>query len=151
MRPGSEAGGGSPRAGTAAWLIPSLAYMMFVGLLGVTTKLALDDLEWPELVLWTSISYAVIAVALISIGGQRLQLVSDARWGALSGAIAATALVMLFLALNSGDVSRVIPITASYPGVTLLLAAVALGEKVTGKRVMATALVIAGVILLSVE
>jgi transporter family protein len=148
-----EAGSGSdvPRRNTAAWLIPSLVYMMLVGLLGVTTKLALDDLEWPELVLWTSISYAVIALALVWAGGQRLQLVPDARWGALSGGFAATALIMLFLALNSGDVSRVVPITASYPAVTLLLAAVVLGERVTGKRIVATSLVIAGVILLSVE
>jgi len=102
-------------------------------------------------VLWTSIFYALIAVALVSIGGQRLQFVPDAGWGALSGALAATALIMLFLALSSGDVSRVVPITASYPAVTLALAAVVLGEKVSRKRVLATSLVIAGVILLTAE
>lgn len=140
-----------PRAATSAWLIPSLAYMLIVGMLGVTTKLALDDLRWPELVLWASVSYAVIAAGLLTVGGQRLQLERNAWWGAVSGVFAATALIMLFLALNSGDVSRVIPITSSYPAVTLVLAAIVLGERVTARRVVATALVIAGVILLSVD
>jgi transporter family protein len=108
-------------------------------------------MEWPELVLWTSIFYAVIALVLVGAAGQRLRLVADARWGALSGGFAATALIMLFLALSSGDVSRVVPITASYPAVTLLLAAIVLAEKVTSKRVLATSLVIVGVILLSAE
>lgn len=133
----------------ASWLVPSLAYVLVVGMLGITTKLALEDLHWTELVLWASVSYVAIAMAMVVLGGQRLELVPDARWGALSGAFAATALITLFLALNSGDVSRVIPITSSYPVVTLALAAIVLGERVTSKRVLATILVIAGVILLS--
>lgn len=141
--------GGRPT--TAAWLVPSLAYMVLVGMLGITTKLALEDLRWPELILWAAVAYAVIATGMVAVGGQRLQFVPDARWGAVSGVFAATALIMLFLALNSGDVSRVIPITSSYPAVTLILAALVLGERVTLRRVGATGLVIVGVILLSVD
>jgi len=152
MKSEPRSGDDEPRFGSAAaWLIPSLSYMMLVGLLGITTKLALDDLEWPQLVLWTSISYAVIAISLVALGGQRLQLVPDARWGVTSGGFAATALIMLFLAIDSGEVSTVIPITASYPAVTLVLAALVLKERATPKRILATSLVIAGVILLTVE
>lgn len=143
----------APRTGggTMSWLVPSLVYMVLVGVLGITTKLALEDLRWPELVLWTAVAYAVIAFGLVAVGGERLQLRRGAGWGAISGAFAATALIMLFLALSSGDVSRVIPITSSYPAVTLVLAAVVLGERVTPRRTAATALVIVGVILLSVD
>ena len=42
-------------AATARWLIPALGFVLFTGLLGVTIKLALRDVEWPMLLLWTGI------------------------------------------------------------------------------------------------
>jgi uncharacterized membrane protein len=133
----------------APWLLPALGYVVAVGALGVTTKLALDDMTWPELVLWSAVAYVAIA-ALLLARGQRMRLGRGAGYGALSGAIAATALVMLFLTLDAGEVSRVVPITSAYPVVTVLLAAVLLSERVTALRVGATLLVVAGVILLSI-
>lgn len=139
------------RIAAAGWLVPTLVYVGMVGLLGVTTKLALEDLRWPQLVFWTAIAYATIAAGLVAAGQRRLELNRGAAFAALTGSLAACALIMLFLALNSGEVSRVIPITSSYPVVTLLLAAVVLSERITARRAGATALVVLGVILLSVE
>jgi transporter family protein len=79
-----------------------------------------------------------------------MRLGRGAGYGALSGALAAGALITLFLALDAGDVSRVVPITSAYPVVTVLLAALLLSERVTAGRVGATLLVVAGVILLSI-
>jgi transporter family protein len=138
-------------ARAAGWLVPTLAYVVMVGLLGVTTKLALEDLRWPELVLWTAISYAVIAAGLIAAGRSSLDRNRGAAFAALSGSLAACALIMLFLALDAGEVSRVVPITSAYPVVTLVLAAVILRERITATRVGATVLVVAGVVMLSVE
>ena len=132
------------------WLLPALGYVVAVGALGVTTKLALEDMTWPELVLWTAAAYAVIAALLILAGGARLRLVPEARYGGLSGALAATALILLFLAVDAGDVSRVVPITSAYPVVTVALAALLLAERVTALRVGATLLVVGGVVLLSI-
>lgn len=131
------------------WLLPALGYVVAVGALGVTTKLALEDVTWPELVLWTAVAYAVIA-ALLILAGARLRLVREARYGGLSGALAATALILLFLAVDAGDVSRVVPITSAYPVVTVALAALLLAERVSALRVGATLLVVGGVVLLSI-
>jgi transporter family protein len=137
--------------GQSRWLVPSLAYVVIVGMLGVTTKLALDDLSWEEVLLWTTVVYAVIALALMLGIRARLRLVGGAGWGVASGALAATALVMLFLAIGAGEVSQVVPITSSYPVITLLLAVAALGERVTATRAGATLLVVSGVVLLSLN
>jgi transporter family protein len=130
--------------------VPSLGYVLVLGLLGVTTKLALDDLRWQELILWTAVAYAAIAAVLTVVNGQRLRIVPGAGYGLVSGILAATALIALFLALGAGEVSRVVPITSSYPVVTVLLAALMLRERVTALRGAATMLVVGGVILLSV-
>lgn len=133
-----------------AWLLPSLLFVLLSGFLGVTTKLALRDLSWEEILVWVAVVYAVAAAAM-ALAGRRHQLGPGAGWGAVAGALAAVALVFLFLALDVADVGQVVPVTASYPVVTLLLAAAILGERVTPDRAMATLLVIAGVILLSVD
>jgi transporter family protein len=150
-RRGPAGVGSGERAGTAGWLVPTLAYVAMVGLLGVTTKLALDDLRWPELVVWTAIAYALIAVGLVAAGQRWLDLNRGALFAATSGSLAASALIMLFLALDAGEVSRVVPITSSYPVVTVLLAAAFLAERVDARRVGATVLVVIGVTMLSVE
>jgi bacterial/archaeal transporter family protein len=137
--------------GESRWLPPSLAYVVIAGMLGVTTKLALDDLSWEEVLLWTTVVYAVIALALMLGIRARLRLVRGAGWGVASGALAATALVMLFLAIGAGEVSQVVPITSSYPVITLLLAVAALGETVTAARAGATLLIVSGVVLLSLN
>jgi transporter family protein len=142
---------GSGWTASTRWLIPTLSYVVMVGLLGVTTKLALEDMRWPKLVLWTAFAYAVIAIGLVGAGQRRLDLNRGAAFAAASGVLAACALIMLFLALDAGEVSRVVPITSSYPVVTVLLAAALLAERVTARRLGATVLVVLGVMLLSVE
>jgi transporter family protein len=136
---------------TAAWLVPALGFVVITGALGVASKLALDDLEWQQVVVWTAVAYAVVSAPVLALGMVRAWPASGLGWGLASGALAAAALVMLFLALEPGEVSRVVPITSSYPIVTVALAAAFLSERVTGRDLVATGLVIAGVILLSVE
>jgi transporter family protein len=135
---------------TAAWLVPALGFGVITGALGVTSKLALDDLDWREIVVWTAVAYAFVSVPVLATELLQAWPASGLRWGLLSGALAAGALVMLFLALEPGEVSQVVPITSSYPIVTVALAAALLSERVTRRHVAATGLVIVGVILLSV-
>jgi transporter family protein len=135
----------------AAWLPPALVFVVASGLLGVMTKLALRELSWQEVLIWTAVVYAVISLGLLAAGRDRLTANIGDWWGALSGGFAAGALVLLFVALEDGEVSQVVPVTASYPVVTLVLSALVLRERVSRARVGATFLVIAGVILLSVD
>lgn len=140
----------SRRSPIALWLVPALAFVLIVGSLGVFSDLALEHLVWQEMVVWVAAVYAVVAT-VTALVIPRLQLIPSAAFGAASGILAASAMAALFLALGAGEVSRVIPITSSYPVVTGLLAALILSERVTLGRLAGTLLVIAGVIIILIE
>jgi bacterial/archaeal transporter family protein len=122
--------------------------MLLVGVLGVTTKLALRTVGWPALLLWTAAVYAVVAVVLLA-SGARLRLGPGTAYALLSGSIAAGGLVLFFLALQRGDATRVVPVTSAYPVVTALLGAAVLSERLTAATAVGTALVLGGIVLIT--
>jgi transporter family protein len=132
------------------WLIPSLAYIALLGALGVTTKLALRHVSWQDVILWTALVYAVIAVVMLAFGQARFGLGPGHGWAVVSAVFASTALVALYIALGSGEASRVIPLTSAYPVLTLLLSALVLSERITVFRGFAALVVVAGVVMLSI-
>jgi uncharacterized membrane protein len=129
-----------------AWLIPTLYYVAGVGALGVTGKLALRTLDWPDLILWTGAGYIFVASILLATGQTHLRFAHDTAWAVGSGALAISSLIALYLALGHGDAGKVVSITAAYPAVTLVLAAAFLSEAFTVGRAAGTALIIAGVV-----
>jgi transporter family protein len=131
------------------WILPSLAYAVFLGLLGVTTKLALRTVGWQDVLLWLPIVYAVAAVAVVLTSGARLPLGVGGAWAAASAVLAAAAYVVFAIALERADASIVVPVTSAYPIVTVVASALFLAERVTVARVIGTLLVVAGVIVLT--
>lgn len=132
-----------------AWFAPTLYYLLAVGGLGVTAKLALDDLRWHDLILWSGIGYIATAGLLLSLGQTSVRFVSGTPWAILSGVLAITGLIALYLALGSGEVGKVVSISAAYPVVTLLLAAAFLGEDISIAKGVGCLLVVGGVITLT--
>lgn len=133
----------------SGWLLPSFAYVLLIGGLGVTTKLALRDLGWQDVIVWTAVVYAVIAVVMLALGQARIGLTAGAPWAIASAVLASTGLIALFVALGRGESSQIVPLTSAYPVVTLVLSALVLSERLTVLRVVAAALVVFGVVLLS--
>src|SRR3989442_1292560 len=99
----------------AGWILPTLGYILLLGALGVTSKLALRTITWQQLVLWIPISYAVIAIGFVAFRGTRLPLGAGGAWAALTGVLASTSLILLFVALTKGDATKVIPAGSAYP------------------------------------
>jgi bacterial/archaeal transporter family protein len=132
-----------------AWLIPTLYYVVAVGALGVTGKLALRTLDWPDLILWTGAGYIVVASVLLAIGQTHLRFSHDTAWAVASGTLAISGLIALYLALGNGDAGKVVSITAAYPAVTLVLAAAYLSEAITPGRAIGTALIVGGVVIVT--
>jgi transporter family protein len=92
----------------------------------------------------------VLVLALLVIGGHReIPTMSGRTWAAvLIPALMALASLMLYFTALKGDlVSRVFPLTELGPLVAFVLAAAFLGEPWSAQRVLGTALVIAGVLL----
>lgn len=133
----------------AKWLVPTFVYVLAVGSLGVTSKLALRTLPWQTLVMWTGIGYLFVTAMLLGLGQAKLSFVHDTPWAMLSGALAIGGLVSLYLALNTGEASKVVPVSAAYPAVTVLLSALTLSESVSLVRVGGMCLVVGGVIVLT--
>lgn len=132
-----------------AWFAPTMFYLLAVGGLGVTAKLALGDLRWHDLILWSGIGYVVTAGLLLALGQTSVRFVSGTPWAILSGVLAITGLIALYLALGSGEVSKVVSISAAYPVVTLVLAAAFLGEDISIAKSVGCLLVVAGVVTIT--
>lgn len=131
------------------WLLPTLAYILAVGSLGVTAKLALRTLAWPDLILWTGAGYIAVAIVLLLLGRTEVRYAEGTAWAMLSGALAITGLIMLSVALGRGQASTVTAVSAAYPAVTLLLAVAFLAEGLSVARAVGVGLVICGVIVLT--
>jgi transporter family protein len=137
------------RLAMGGWIVPALGYIVVVGAAGVTTKLALRTISWQQLVLWVPIVYGVFAVGFAVFTGARLPVGAGGGWALLTAVFAASGLILFFVALAHGDASQVVPATSAYPVVTLIAAALFLSESITVGRIAGTALVGAGLVLIS--
>jgi uncharacterized membrane protein len=131
------------------WLLPASGYVLIVGVIGVTTKLALREIGWQDLLVWTAIVYAAIAALLVLVGSGGVPGGSGGAWAVATGICASTGLICSFVALQGTDASRVVPYMSAYPVVTIILAAIFLSEHITPIRVGGSILVVGGLVLLS--
>jgi uncharacterized membrane protein len=133
----------------AGWIPPTLAYIVLLGAAGVTAKLALRTITWQQLVLWVPLFYIVFSVVFVVGSGTRFPLGAGGAWAAATALCASSALVAFLYALTKGPASQVTPASSAYPIVTVVGSALFLSEKLTLIRGVGTALVVAGVVLLS--
>lgn len=131
------------------WLLPTAVYVLAIGALGVVSKTALYSMAWQGLVVWMGIGYAVLVVVLLLTGDLALTLNADTWWAIASAVLVIAGLVLLYLALGAGDANKVVPVSAAYPAVTLLLSVVALSESLTVPRLAGMLLVVGGVSILT--
>ena len=132
-----------------SWLVPAIGYVLALGALGVTSKLALETLTWQQLLPWTLLAYGVAVTVLLAMGQTDLRWHSGSGWAVATAALAVGSLILLFVALGLGEASKVVPVTAAYPAATVVLAALFLGENISLARVAGMLMVIAGVVVLT--
>ena len=133
----------------SGWIPPTLGYILLLGAGGVTAKLALRTISWEQLVLWVPISYAVFSLAFVMFKGTGFPFGVGGWWAAATAFCASSSLILFFYALTKGPASPVTPATSAYPVVTVIGSALFLSERITLVRGLGTALVVAGVVLLS--
>jgi transporter family protein len=131
------------------WAAPVAAYIVLLGATGVTTRYALRTITWEQMVLWVPVAYLPFALVLVTARGARFPLGIGGFWAAVTAFCAAGALVLFFYALTKGEASTVVPVTSAYPLITLVGAAIFLGEQITVARVLGALLIISGVIVIS--
>jgi transporter family protein len=134
---------------TAKWLIPTVVYIFAAGALGVLSKVALRYIRWTDLVVWTGLAYVLAGLFLLAIGKTQVEFVAGSGWAAFGTVVIITSLFMFFVALSTGEVGKVVPITAAYPVVTLILAALFLSEALTVAKAVGVLVVVGGVVVLT--
>ena len=135
------------------WLLFSIVALVLWGITGVTQKLSTNRITSERSFLWfcwamVALSAVVMFAVHLQLGLGQVVLTSAIAGGALNGLGAWTS----FRALESGGkASVVISLVSLYPLLTVLLAVLILGERLTGLQTMGAFTAIAAAILLSVE
>jgi bacterial/archaeal transporter family protein len=135
------------------WLGFAIVALVLWGITGVTQKLSTNRISSERSFLWfcwamVALSAAVLAVARPHWGLGTLAVACSVAGGSLNGLGAWTS----FRALESGGkASIVISLISLYPLLTVLLAVLLLGERLTGTQTAGAVTAIAAAILLSME
>ncbi len=132
------------------WLGFSLLALGLWGVWGFLGKVASQYLPAPQIYLLTISGHLIVGGYLL-MGG--LGAVSWQPWGVVAalgaGISMALALLFFFEALARGSASVVVPLTALYPAVAVVLSRVFLQEAMTLRHVVGLALALAAAWLLS--
>ena len=135
------------------WLVFAVLALVLWGITGVTQKLSTNRISSERSFLWfcwamVALSAAVLLVAHPQWGLGRMVVICSIAGGALNGLGAWTS----FRALESGGkASIVISLISLYPLLTVVLAVILLGERLTWMQTSGAVVAIAAAILLSLE
>ena len=132
-----------------SWVGWSVVALICWGTWAVLNKLALRTLDWRHLLVASWITYTAAVVVLLAARLDPRTLVS--RDGLIALAAALTSLVAVtsfYLALRSGPVATVTPLSSLYPAVAAVLAVVLLRESPSALQWAGVVLaIVAGVLL----
>jgi len=133
--------------GWAGW---SLVALVCWGTWPILNKLALRTLGWPHLLVASWLVYTGVVLALLATRlDPRLLLSRDGALAVVAGLTSLVAVISFYLALRSGPVAAVTTLSALYPAVAALLAAVVLRERPSALHWGGVALAIAAGLLLT--
>ncbi len=131
------------------WVGWSIVALVCWGVWAVLNKLALRSLDWGHLLVASWLIYTAAVVVLLAARLDPRALVS--RNGLIAVAAALTSLVAVtsfYLALRSGPVATVTPLSSLYPAVAVVLAVLLLRENPSPLQWAGVALaIVAGILL----
>lgn len=134
-----------------AWFFWSLAVIAVWGTWGLVGKRALDASGWQQVYVFTVPAVAVAVAAILVIGRPGMMAMSGHAMllalGANACGVGGT--LLFFQALSHGKASVVVPLTALYPALTVVLALLVLGEALSLKQGLGILLAVAAAVLLA--
>jgi transporter family protein len=138
--------------GIPAWLAYSLLTIVAWGAWGIVSKIVSDRIDANTNQVYFSLGLLPLMLAVhrsprFRAGERRT---NGAAWAFLTGILGGTGNIAFFHALViGGQASMVVPATALYPLVTVILAALVLREKMRTTQQLGLALALAAIYLLS--
>lgn len=121
------------------------------GFWGLLPKLALRTLDQRSVLVWDSIGGLLVGLAVFASAGFRLGMEPRGVLGSVAYRICGIGGSFLFLLAlkGGGSASVVVPFTALYPLVTLVLSVLLLGERPSPVHLVGIAFAVVAVVLLS--
>jgi transporter family protein len=135
------------------WLGFAMLALVFWGITGVTQKLSTNSISSERSFLWFCWAMVALSAAVLVVARPHGGLGAAVVWSAIAGgALNGLGAWTSFRALESGGkASIVISMISLYPLLTVGLAVIFLGERLTGKQLTGAVVAIAAAILLSLE
>lgn len=136
-----------------AWIVPTAVYVVLVALFGIAAKYGLRQVTWQGLVGMTTAAY-VIVFAIVAAFGVRFRApgatsdTGDWVMAVVSAFIAPVTIVLFYIAVTRGPVTKIVPISSAYPLITVLIGALVLSETVSWQTGAGALLIVGGVALL---
>jgi transporter family protein len=134
------------------WWINALLSALFAALTAILAKVGIKGVDSDVATAVRTVVILFLAWAIVSIKGRLGEVASLSRHNlaflVLSGLATGLSWLFYFRALQTGKVSLVAPIDKASLALTLLLAAVFLGEALTFKTAMGAGLILAGTFVL---
>jgi transporter family protein len=134
----------------ASWLWFSLLVLLFWGTLGIVQKVTTNIISAESALIWSVIGFLVLQPLLYG-GPSPLHYTSHAlAWALLNGVFNGLGAWTLMAAMSAGGkASLVMPITAMYPLLVVLVAPVIFHESITKLQAAGVACALVSVILIS--
>lgn len=134
------------------WLFASLVALIGWGFWGVFIKLASNYWGWSQIFVTSSIVTMVTSLAVFVFAKPQINALSPGFvYSLLAGVAGALAVVAFYSAMGAGKAMIVVPLTALYPIVTIILSYLVLSEKITPLQGIGVALALAAILLLSID
>jgi len=133
------------------WLFWSIMAFIFWGIWAIPSKMAIEGLGESDFIFVDGLTMIVVWIPLwlvIEKGKMSMDL-RKISFSTIAGILASVGTISLFLAIANGQVSIVTPLTSIYPLVTILLARIALKERLNWLQFLAIALGIVGIVMLA--
>lgn len=133
------------------WQMLSIMTLVLWGVWGVLGKFSTNQGTSPMLIamLSSGAGLAIVAIVQLLVRFPLERPPLGVIYGIVAGAVGGLGAILFFYALREGKVSVVIPISACYPVLTIILGMVLLKEEVSMAQGLGIAFAVTGVVLLS--
>ena len=134
------------------WLVASMITVLLWGIVGLLQKMGSTHGTSNSLFIWTTAGYILLLPFLLGDSHLMSLPARSIAVGVICGFTNALGAWSLYTALERGARASVaVPLTSLYPLVTLILAFVVLGERLTALQTAGVVLALAAGVLLSYE
>ncbi|PRY08300.1 DMT family transporter [Kineococcus rhizosphaerae] len=142
----------APAARSTGWLPYAGLLVLFWGVWGAFSALPTSRYGYPDEMVYVVWAFTMIIPAVVSLRGRRFDRRGIAAfYGLVIGLSGAGGQLLLFKALAIGPAYVIFPVIALSPAVTVVMAVVALRERVTRLAAIGVVLALAAIVLFSVS